>query len=141
MQYVSLEQRIATQEFRIQQLLSQAQRYAHYYSAANKNIIEYLIEEPQNHRIRRHTAILEAEEAYDNALHAAYKAAKAYEYHYNYYEDGYISNQVFTYRSIKELEEFTDILNDENQKKWNNPTLDNLDVKISVQFDKKVERF
>jgi len=103
MQYVSLHQQEVSLEYRKQQLLSKAQRYANYFSDANKSIIEYLIGDPQNHRLLRHEKIMDAEYAFEQAIHSAYKTAKSFEYHFNYPYPGLISNKVFSYGSISEL--------------------------------------
>jgi len=133
MQYVSIYQQMVQLEMKKQQLLATAQRYSEYYSDVNKNIIEYLIGEPQNYRLRRHIDIIKSEEAYNEALDAAYQTAKAFEYRYNYPYKGSVANKVFQFYSMDDLEGFGDLIYEEAVSRWNFPEQSPQVAKISLR--------
>jgi hypothetical protein len=113
-----VERRQLGVQYEIHQTLFEAQQAARHLGERNASIVDYLVGDQLNHRLQRNRTVLVAEAAYEQALIAAYKLGKAFEYEYNYPEVGEIANRVFRYRTIEQLDDYLTFLSEEQNREW-----------------------
>jgi len=107
-QHSTLRRQIMSHKYRIQQMQMKAQEFALRWEEDNRDLIDYLIDNPQNSRFQKNKAVMNAEEAYGEALDIAYQFAKAVEYEYNWPLVGELGKKVFKLRTIDSLIDFAD---------------------------------